>query len=144
MINMTLERIFLGPRYTIGRLYVNGEYFCDTLEDVVRDLNHDGDLEDPGEMKIYGETAIGFGRYKVLVTMSPKFKRFLPLILDVKHFIGIRMHRGRYPIHTLGCILVGKNKIKGQLLESKETEEKLVHLLRAYAAVGKEIFINIV
>lgn len=132
-MELLLKRIYLGA-YTIGKLYINGEYFCDTLEDKVRDLNKDGDLDDEGEGKIYAETAIPYGEYKVQLTYSPKFKRILPLIIGVKHFEGIRIHgvlKGAIarPVHTAGCVLVGKNTIKGALTKSFEYVEKLMLIL---------------
>jgi len=143
MINLTLERLYRKDTYTIGKFYLNGNYFCDTLEDTDRDLNKDGDLNDPGEGKVMGETAIPYGRYRVVVTMSPKFKRLLPLVMDVWGFTGIRIHRGRYNTHTAGCVLVGENKIKGGLINSKEHEENLTRILYDYQKVGKLIYINI-
>ena len=59
--------------YTIGKMYIDGDYFCDTLEDRVRDINKNGKF-DNGEVKVAGETAIPYGRYQVVVTMSPRFK----------------------------------------------------------------------
>lgn len=105
--------------YTIGRMFIDKSYFCETLEDPIRDLkdlNHDGDFNDPGEGKIYGETAIPCGRYQVIVTYSPKFKKRLPELLSVPGFIGIRIHAGTNAKHTEGCILIGENKQKGRLI----------------------------
>jgi len=144
MINLTLERKFLKNGYTIGRLSVNGKYFCDTLEDTTRDLNHDGDLDDEGEQKIIGETSIPYGRYHVEVTWSPKFKRMLPLVIGVWGFIGIRIHRGRWPKHTEGCILVGENKIRGGLINSPDWEARLTKLLHEYQIAGEKIYISII
>jgi hypothetical protein len=140
---LTLNRNYLKETYTVGALHVQGKYFCDTLEDVVRDLNHDGDLDDFGEYKVYGETAIPYGTYKVIVSYSPKFKRDLPLLLDVKHFVGIRIHRGSWAKDTSGCILVGKNTSKGQLSESAIYEVRLTAMLKAFIGAGEEVFINI-
>ena len=103
-MNLLLKRIALKPDYTIGRLYIDGQYFCDTLEDAVR------------EEKIVGKTAILAGTYQVIVNRSPKFKRDLPLLLGVPNFEGIRIHRGNTAKDTSGCILVGENKVKGKLL----------------------------
>lgn len=141
---LLLKRKYLKDAYTIGALYVKDKFFCNTLEDRVRDLNHDGDLTDLGEFKVYGETAIPYGLYKVRVTYSPKFKRELPLLLDVCHFIGIRIHRGRYAAHTSGCILVGMNTSKGQLSDSAKYEIRLTALIKAAIAIGEEVFIDIV
>lgn len=132
-MELLLKRVHLGA-YTIGKLYIDSYYFCDTLEDKVRDFNKDGDLLDQGEEKIYGETAIPYGTYKVELTYSPKFKTILPLIVGVKHFEGIRIHgvmKGATarPVHTAGCILVGKNTVKGGLTQSFEHLEKLMEKL---------------
>jgi len=129
-MELLLKRIALRPNYTIGKLYIDGVYFCDTLEDKVRDLNKDGDLNDPGETKVYAETAIPYGTYKMIVNWSPKFKRLLPRLLNVPHFDGILMHRGSNALHSAGCILIGKNTKVGMLTESAETEIKLVKLLQ--------------
>ena len=94
-MNLTLKRLNLTPNYTEGELYVNGVYFCKTLEDTNRDLNKNGQF-DNNEKKIYGETCIPYGKYKVILSYSPKFKRELPEILEVPNFQGIRIHRGNY------------------------------------------------
>jgi hypothetical protein len=144
VVNIRLERRFFAANYTIGRLFINEEYFCDTLEDRNRDLNKDGDLSDPGEGKVYSATAIPYGRYRVILSWSPKFKRILPEILNVQHFTSIRMHSGVNHQDSAGCILVGENKVKGGLINSRATEIKLVVLLKAYSERNKEIYINIV
>ena len=144
MVNLFLDRKFCKTTHTVGVLSIGEMVFCDTLEDPVRDYNKDGDLDDPGEIKIYGETAIPYGRYPVVVTKSPKFKRDLPLIMDVKHFIGIRIHRGTTVKNTSGCVLVGDNTAKGKLSNGKHYEEKLVGILKTYLALGEQIYINIV
>lgn len=128
MVRLTLKRLYLKEQYTIGKLYVDGEYFCDTLEDKVRDVNKNGKF-DNGEKKVYGQTAIPYGVYEVILTMSPRFKRILPLLLDVPDFSGVRIHSGNTDADTLGCVLVGKNRAKGKVLDSKKYEQKLVALL---------------
>lgn len=128
-MKLTLKRIFLGLDYTIGKLFVNGDFFCDTLEDLVRDLNKDGDLTDPGETKVYGATAIPYGTYKIIMSMSPKFKRMLPRLVDVPGFEGVLIHAGNTAKDTEGCILVGRNKIKGSLTDSRVTENALTKML---------------
>ena len=143
MINLLLERFYLGIKYTVGRLTVDGMYLCDTLEDVVRDLNKDGDLLDPGEGKIPKYTAIPFGRYRVLVTRSLKFKRDLPEILKVHDFTSIRIHAGNGIDDTSGCVLVGENKIKGHLVRSRYWETILVERLKNFLLYGHKLYINI-
>jgi hypothetical protein len=144
MINLLLERFYIGSQYTVGRLAVDGMYMCDTLEDVVRDLNHDGDLDDEGEVKIPKFTAIPFGRYRVILKRSPKFKRDLPRILDVHNFTDILIHSGNSPEDTAGCVLVGENKIKGRLVNSRYWETQLVERLRRFIMYDHDIYINIV
>jgi hypothetical protein len=113
-MKLTLHRIAFKETYTIGNLYINDVYECDTLEDKYRT---------PNEPKVDGATAIPFGRYQVILNYSPKFKRVMPLLLDVPGFSGIRIHSGNTDKDTSGCILVGKNKIKGKLIQSAPVYE---------------------
>lgn len=129
-MDLKLKRIFRGDTYTIGHLYINGEYFSDTLEDTDRGLSSNMTEEEIQKIKIYGRTAIPKGRYKIEVTYSPKFKRYLPILLNVKGFSGIRIHSGNTAEDTLGCLLVGYNKVKGQVINSRVTSDKLTALLR--------------
>jgi len=142
-MKLLLNRVYLHEDYTIGKLFVNGEYFSDAVEDKVRDANKDGDLLDEGETKVYGETAIPYGKYKIELSMSPKFKRMLPLILDVKHFTGIRIHKGNTAQDSHGCIIPGENKIKGGVINSTFYETKLVDIMRRAILLGEEIEIEI-
>lgn len=128
--------------YTIGKMYIDGDYFCDTLEDRVRDINKNGKF-DNGEVKVAGETAIPYGRYQVVVTMSPKFKRELPRLLNVPNFEGILIHRGNTDKDSSGCILVGENKVKGKVINSTPYEQKLVSILKEIQNKGEEIWITI-
>lgn len=141
---LLLQRRFFKDNYTIGKLSVDDENFCDTLEDPVRDLNKDGDLLDDGEQKVYGETAIPYGRYRVVVDYSWKFKRELPRLLSVPHFEGIRIHSGNKAGDTSGCILVGENKVKGGLINSRVYERELTSWLKMWQGHGEEIWITIV
>ena len=136
-MKLRLVRRFKGKTYTIGSLSVNGEKFCDTLEDRVRDLAG-------GESKVPGETAIPEGRYKVIVNRSPKFGRDLPRLLDVPQFEGVLIHRGNTDKDSSGCILVGENKVKGKVINSTPYEEKLVTLCKAALADGETIEIEVV
>lgn len=128
--------------YTIGKMYIDGEYFCDTLEDRVRDINKNGKF-DNGEVKVAGETAIPYGRYQVVVTMSPKFKRELPRLLNVPNFEGILIHRGNTDKDSAGCLLLGENKVKGKVINSTPYEQKLVSILKDVQNKGEEIWITI-
>lgn len=126
---LTLKRILLLKDRTIGELYINEEFFCDTLEDKNRDTNKNGNFDNE-EQKIYGETCIPYGEYKVELTYSPKFKRVLPILQDVPEFSGIRIHRGNYIKDTLGCILVGEATKDNILVNSTPYEIKLVNILK--------------
>lgn len=136
-MELLLRRIALKKDYTIGHLYIikNGVpvFLCDTLEDTVRDLNKNGRF-DNGERKIYGKTAIPYGTYVISMDIrSPKysdykrypyakqFGAYMPRIMDVSEFEGALMHPGTTAADTLGCILVGQNKVVGKLINSQAT-----------------------
>jgi hypothetical protein len=145
-MELILIRKHFGEKYTIGRLFLNQVHLCDTLEDKVRDLhdiNHDGDFDDEGEGKIYGKTAIPCGRYKIIVNESRKLKRRLPLLLNVPGFEGIRIHGGRNETHTEGCILVGENLIKGQLVNYGYWDRRITELIDDAIQKGEKIFITL-
>lgn len=152
-MELKLKRIALRDTYTIGRLYLNGTYFCDTLEDKVRDINKDGDLNDVGEGKVYGKTAIPYGRYEITMKVqSPKYsqrasyawcKGYLPRLLKVPHFEGILIHSGNDATHSAGCILVGENKVKGQVINSMATLKRLVPMLKHASDNNEKIWITI-
>lgn len=152
-MELKLKRIALRDTYTIGRLYVDNHYFCDTIEDKVRDLNKDGDLNDAGEGKVYAKTAIPYGRYEVTMKVkSPKFSQraaynwcsgYLPRLLNVPHFEGILIHAGNSADSSAGCLIVGENKIKGQVVNSMATMKKLYHVLKNVSNRGEKIWITI-
>jgi hypothetical protein len=121
-VELKLIRVYKSDTYTIGKLYINGNFFCDTLEDTVRVLNSKED-------KIYGKTAIPSGIYEVKLYKSPKFGRYLPLLINVPFFTGILIHSGNTPEDTEGCILLGDNNEKGKVYNSKKYEKELVNLI---------------
>ena len=129
MIKLRLERRYKGSKYTIGKLFINDEYFCDTIEDIDRGLKSSMSVEYIKKKKVYAETAIPTGTYKIEMTYSNKFKRILPLLVDVKGFSGIRIHRGNTEIDSSGCIIVGENKVKGKVINSTRYEIALVNKL---------------
>lgn len=106
-MKLEIKRLYFKDTYTIGKIYLNGVYQCDTLEDVPRDV------------KIQDKTCIPAGTYKVIITMSNRFKKMMPLLLKVPGFEGIRIHSGNTSVDTYGCILVGLNKIKGMVVNSR-------------------------
>lgn len=142
-MKLELKRRFLGESYTIGSLSIDGKKFCDTLEDKVRDLNKNG-VFDGDEKKVYAETAIPYGTYNVVVDYSPKFKRELPRLQNVKHFEGILIHRGNTAEDSAGCILVGENEVKGKVINSTPYEKELVRILKEAQDRKEPITIKIV
>ena len=134
-MELILERIAKRKTYTIGRLYIRQQvmdeylpgyedhYFCDTLEPTWRDYEH-------GAYKVKGRSAIPEGRYAVVISYSPKFKQWLPILLGVPKFEGIRIHAGNTAKDTEGCILVGQNREVGKVLDSRkwlyELKQKIV------------------
>lgn len=133
-IDLYLKRRYRGTAYTIGSLYVDNDYFCDTLEDTVRRLPAECTDTANGRdcrcrEKVYARTAIPAGNYQITMEYSPRFKRVLPLLHDVPHFRGILIHSGNDEEDTAGCILVGKNDIQGKLVESRTTSDALNKLL---------------
>lgn len=134
-MKILLERFHKGKEYTIGRLYIDGELFCNTLEDTDRELTQDMPHEQIKAAKVYGETAIPRGTYRVtLDVISPKFSKRkayqfcggrLPRLLDVPGFDGILIHIGNTNKDTQGCILVGVNNRKGMVTKSTETFTRL-------------------
>lgn len=138
-MKLIVKRVAKRDTYTIGHLYIDGAYFCDTCEDCDRGLRDDMPLDYIKHAKIYGITAIPSGTYNVLLTYSPKFKKTLPLIQNVKGFEGIRIHSGNTADDSLGCILVGENKAKGKVLNSRATMDRLMPILKG----AKDITITI-
>lgn len=141
-MKLLLKRIALRQDYTIGRLYVDGAYQCDTLEPPVRDLNRNG-VFDNGEKKVAGHTAIPYGTYDVVVNISPKFKRLLPRLLRVPQFDGVLIHRGNAVKDTAGCILVGENKAVGKVLNSTYWEKRITEMLLDAQNKGEDIKITV-
>ena len=135
-MELLLKRIAPRADYTIGKLYIDGQYWCDTLEDRVRDLTE--------EKKIPGQTAIPAGTYDVVVNISPKFKRLLPRLLRVPHFEGILIHRGNTAADSAGCILPGENKAVGKVLISTHWEKRITEYLLEAQGKNEDIRITVV
>ena len=140
-MEILVERKWKKPNYTIGVMSIDGKRFCETLEDVDRNLNSSMTVEQIKAIKKPNETAIPTGTYKItLDTFSPRFgnKSFykkvcggkLPRILNIKGFDGVLIHCGNTNLDTYGCILVGRNLEVGKVLKSQETFEKLYRILK--------------
>lgn len=130
-MKLTLRRKHGTVGYTQGKLYIDHIFFCDTLEDQER------------EVKIDGVTAIKTGEYRVIIDMSTRFKRRLPLLLDVPNFTGVRIHAGNTAKDTEGCILVGKFIAEGYVGNSRVTFNTLFTILDKAIKSGSGISIQI-
>jgi hypothetical protein len=149
-MKLLLQRRFRGENYTIGSLYIDNVYFCETLEDKDRGLKHDMPLADIIRQKVKAKTAIPTGEYMVVTDIvSPKYStreayKFcsgkVPRLLNVPGYEGILIHIGNTADDTEGCILVGQNNIKGQVINSTLTFRRLYEMLKT----AKEITIEIV
>lgn len=128
-MEIRVKRIARKDGYTIGKMYINGAYFCDTLEDTDRGLKSTMSVDEILARKVKAQTAIPTGKYDVILTFSPRFKRVLPLLLNVPGYQYVRVHNGNRPNSTEGCLLVGENKVKGQVINSRATLEKLMSVL---------------
>ena len=121
MVHLTLVRDKFTPITSIGRLYINDEYFCETLEDRTR----------PPGVKIYGETAIPLGTYKITLFMSPKRGYLVPLLHNVPMFSWIEIHIGNSCADTMGCILVGEKRGTDRIYNSTNAFRRLMKILQA-------------
>ena len=164
-MKLFLKRIAKRKAYTIGRLYIcdeskspltggdieGAEYLCDTLEPTVLELkttvSEDAVLRSPAKLASLKPIAIPEGRYSVVITWSPKFKEWLPLLLGGPLFNslwqGIRIHAGNKPKDTQGCILVGRNQIVGQVLESRKWLYELKEKIVAAKEKGEAVWLTI-
>lgn len=146
-MKLRVERRYRLSNYTIGKLYIDNAYFCDTLEDTDRGLDSSMSLEDIQKAKVKGATCIPYGTYKISLSIkSNKYSNFakykyaaisagyMPRIMGVKGFDGILIHAGNTAADTDGCLLVGYNKVKGKVVNSQDTWTKLYNKLKG--AVG--------
>lgn len=141
-MELLLRRKFKGATYTIGDLFIEGRLFCNTIEDTVRNLPAlcpDTSRWNPCtcKEKVYARTAIPAGQYKITFEYSPRFKRRMPYLHDVPHFLGILIHSGNTEEDSGGCIIVGENTVKGEVLNSRATFQRL------YARLEREKEITI-
>ena len=153
-MELKLNRIARKNGYTIGRLSINGKYFCDTLEDSDRGLSSSMSLDVLKKKKLPHITAIPTGRYQITMdVISPRFSKSkfyqqfgegrVPRLLNVPAYQGILIHCGNTAKDTDGCILVGKNTKVGMVLDSKQTYANLYPLLEEAAKRKENIFITI-
>ena len=129
-MQIVLKRISKKPDYTIGKVYINNEYFCDSIEDKDRGLTDNMSELQVQAIKVMHKTAIPTGTYKVTYTYSNKYKKMMPLVNDVKGFTGIRIHSGNTADDSSGCIILGQNKVVGKVINSKITIDKFITILK--------------
>lgn len=122
-MELKLIRETFTDKSTIGSLYVNGIFFCYTLEDKDRKL-------ESGGVKEYAKTAIPRGKYKVINSFSNRFKKYMPELVNVPQFAGIRIHAGNTADHSEGCILVGSTKAVDFIGNSKLTFDNLMKVIQ--------------
>ena len=142
-MELRLERKYRNNNYCIDKLYINGKYFSDVLEDPDRGLTDTMSLEEIKKIKIKGNTCIPYGTYNITITYSPRFKKNLPLLNNVKGFDGIRIHSGNKPQDTEGCLLPGFNKVKGRVIDSRVTTDKLIAQIQQALNKGEKVTITI-
>lgn len=142
-MKILLKRIAKKATYTIGKIYVDGQYVCDCIEDKDRGLKQSMTLEQINKLKVFGQTAIPTGEYKVtLNVISPKYSKStwykqnangarVPRILNVKGFDGVLIHTGNTAADSQGCVIVGINDKVGIVSKSKETFKKLYQILQS-------------
>lgn len=140
-LEFTVLRREFKDTYTMSDFLVNGTKLCDVLEDTDRGL--DSALSNQANIKIPSETAIPYGRYKVQLYQSPRFKRLLPLLINVPYFEGILIHRGNTHKDTAGCLLPGTDNKNGTVINSAVREVEIVKLCEEATTKGQEIWITI-
>lgn len=143
-MEITLRRKFKGSTYTVGDLSIDGKFFCNTIEDTVRELPATCPDTSRGRSctckgKVYARTAIPAGTYKITLEYSPRFKRRMPYLHAVPHFLGILIHSGNTETDSAGCIIVGKNTVKGKVLESRATFQELYAMLESETDITIQI-----
>lgn len=155
IMKLLVKRKYRGNEYTIGDLYINGTFFCNTMEDVDRGLNQRMPVTQIKSIKVKGQTCIPYGTYAVSMDIpSPKYSNYakypyalvvkgkMPRVLDVPGFDGILIHPGATAGDTDGCLLVGENKVKGKLINSQVTWKKLCKILLEATKNGEKITIS--
>lgn len=142
-MELELQAIDKTENTTISRLMVNGDFECFILEDVDRGLQQDMSIEEITAKKIYAKTAIPAGRYKVIITPSNRFKRDLPLLVDVPGYDGVRIHPGNCAADTAGCLLPGVGKADDMVLQSRSAFNELFPKIELAIEKKETVFITI-
>lgn len=142
-MELLLIRDVRTTQSTTSKFFINNEFECFMLEDEDRGLKQDMPLSEIAKRKLYGNTCIPEGRYKVIINLSNRFKRLLPLLLDVPGYVGIRIHPGNTHLNTEGCLLPGTTRLKDKVVHSKLAFDRLFKKLHDAQLQNEEIFITI-
>lgn len=143
-MELQLKREIFTDISTIGTLTIDGKFECYILEDKDRGINNTLTLEQIMRVKVYGKTAIPYGRYEIDWTMSARFKVMMPILLNVVGWSGIRIHKGNTEIDSLGCLLCGTRKLSNRITESTVATNKLYAKIEAAKKQGQRIYITII
>lgn len=143
-MELILKRDTFTSESTIGSLSIDGKFECYILEDKDRGLIDTMSIAEIVGTKIYGKTAIPYGRYEVDWTMSNRFKVMMPILKNVKGYEGIRIHKGNTEIDSLGCLLCGTKKASNRITESTAATNKLYTKIAEAKKQGIKIYITIV
>lgn len=142
-MRIDLHRKWRKTGYSIGVLSINGSRICETLEDQDRGLKAELSPATIKQLKVKGETAIPVGTYQVVYTYSPRFKKMLPLLLNVPGFDGIRIHSGNRAKDTEGCILCGRNTEVGMVTNSRYWTGKVIAMIEKAVKNKEDVIITI-
>lgn len=148
-MEIRIDRAWKKKGYTISRVYLDGVRFgdgrkwCNALEDEDRGLTCDMSVDEVLERKVYGQTAIPTGRYRVTMSWSPKFKKMMPLLNAVKGFTGVRIHSGNSRLDTEGCVLLGENDKVGWISNSRYWTTMMTGIISAAIERGENVYIKV-
>ena len=129
-MEFTVKRKWFTDKSAIGELHINGTFFCYTLEDTDRDLYKTQPLTEIAQKKLFGITAIPYGKYDLALTFSNRFKKYMPQVLNVPAYEGVRIHSGNKPEDTEGCLLVGMQRSENFVGDSKAAFNALMAMFK--------------
>ncbi len=134
-MELVVKRTTFTAKSTMGELWIDGLFFCYTLEDTCRGLKQTDSLEEIRRKKLPGITAIPSGRYQLILNYSNRFKKIMPLLVNVPGFEGVRIHAGNKAEDTEGCLLLGMEKSVDSVLKSRAAFNRLIQVISAVAVL---------
>ena len=138
-MDITVQRKTLTDKTSIGNLLIDGKHFCYTLEDVVREVEG----QPVAAWKVQDQTAIPRGRYRVKVSYSPHFEKYLPELLDVPGWTNVRIHGGNGAVDTAGCILVGSAQAFNRIWNCAKVVDSLTTKIMLAIKAGEQVWITV-